>query len=96
VTKAGPGTIAEAAALGLPVLLAGHLPGQEAGNGAAVVRVGSGLEASSTRDLVARVDELSTHPELMRRLRTGARRSGRPRAAALAAGLIHQLLEANR
>ena len=29
LTKAGPGTIAEAAALGLPVLLTGFLPGQE-------------------------------------------------------------------
>jgi len=32
VTKAGPGTIAEAAALGLPVMLTSYLPGQEAGN----------------------------------------------------------------
>ncbi|KAH8061127.1 1,2-diacylglycerol 3-beta-galactosyltransferase [Aureococcus anophagefferens] len=32
LTKAGPGTIAEAAALGLPVLLTGYLPGQEFGN----------------------------------------------------------------
>jgi len=32
VTKAGPGTIAEAAALGLPVMLTSFLPGQEAGN----------------------------------------------------------------
>ena len=32
LTKAGPGTIAEAAALGLPVLLTGFLPGQERGN----------------------------------------------------------------
>ncbi|KAL7581231.1 hypothetical protein ACA910_006009 [Epithemia clementina (nom. ined.)] len=32
VSKAGPGTIAEAAALGLPILLTSFLPGQEAGN----------------------------------------------------------------
>lgn len=32
VTKAGPGTIAEAAAVGLPVMLTSYLPGQEAGN----------------------------------------------------------------
>jgi len=32
VTKAGPGTIAEAAALGLPMMLTSFLPGQEAGN----------------------------------------------------------------
>ena len=32
ITKAGPGTISEAASLGLPVLLTSFLPGQEAGN----------------------------------------------------------------
>ena len=32
ISKAGPGTIAEAAALGLPVLLTSYLPGQEEGN----------------------------------------------------------------
>mmetsp|Transcript_11915 Transcript_11915/g.17850 ORF Transcript_11915/g.17850 Transcript_11915/m.17850 type:complete len:536 (-) Transcript_11915:513-2120(-) len=32
LTKAGPGTIAEAAALGLPVILTNYLPGQERGN----------------------------------------------------------------
>merc|ERR1712038_142601 len=32
ITKAGPGTIAEAAALGLPTLLTSFLPGQEEGN----------------------------------------------------------------
>jgi 1,2-diacylglycerol 3-beta-galactosyltransferase len=32
ISKAGPGTIAEAAALGLPVMLTSYLPGQEEGN----------------------------------------------------------------
>eukprot|EP00553_Chaetoceros_curvisetus_P009676 CAMPEP_0204633914 /NCGR_PEP_ID=MMETSP0717-20131115/28170_1 /ASSEMBLY_ACC=CAM_ASM_000666 /TAXON_ID=230516 /ORGANISM="Chaetoceros curvisetus" /LENGTH=235 /DNA_ID=CAMNT_0051652203 /DNA_START=13 /DNA_END=720 /DNA_ORIENTATION=+ len=32
VSKAGPGTIAEAASLGLPVMITSFLPGQEAGN----------------------------------------------------------------
>ncbi len=32
ITKAGPGTIMEALACGLPVLLSGFLPGQEEGN----------------------------------------------------------------
>jgi 1,2-diacylglycerol 3-beta-galactosyltransferase len=32
VTKAGPGTIAEAACVGVPTLLFGHVPGQEEGN----------------------------------------------------------------
>ena len=32
VTKAGPGTIAEASICGLPCLMFSYLPGQEAGN----------------------------------------------------------------
>merc|ERR1712087_254062 len=32
ISKAGPGTISEAAALSLPVLLTSYLPGQEEGN----------------------------------------------------------------
>ncbi len=32
ITKAGPGTISEALIVGLPIVLSGHLPGQEEGN----------------------------------------------------------------
>lgn len=42
VTKAGPGTIAEAAAVGLPVMVTSHLPGQEAGNVDIVLNGGFG------------------------------------------------------
>ena len=43
VTKAGPGTIAEAAAVGLPVMLTSYLPGQEAGNVDVVLKNGFGM-----------------------------------------------------
>ncbi len=42
LTKAGPSTIAEALAVGLPMLLIGHLPGQEAHNPAFVEALGAG------------------------------------------------------
>ena len=42
VTKAGPGTIAEATCCGAPLLLTSHLPGQEAGNPEVVTRAGAG------------------------------------------------------
>jgi len=42
VTKAGPGTIAEAAAVGLPVMVTSFLPGQEAGNVDIVLKAGFG------------------------------------------------------
>jgi glycosyltransferase involved in cell wall biosynthesis len=42
VSKAGPGTIAEAAALSLPIMLTSYLPGQEEGNVDYVVEAGFG------------------------------------------------------
>lgn len=51
VTKAGPGTIAEAAALGLPVLLTSYLPGQEAGNVEFVLDRGFGVYVHNPADL---------------------------------------------
>ncbi len=42
VTKAGPGTIAEAMALGVPILLSGYIPGQETGNVPYVLKHGVG------------------------------------------------------
>ena len=38
VTKAGPGTIAEATCCGTPPLLTSHVPGQEKGNTEVVAR----------------------------------------------------------
>ncbi|NJL50920.1 MAG: glycosyltransferase [Blastochloris sp.] len=43
ITKAGPGTIAEATVCGLPMLLSGFIPGQEEGNVDFVVEHGAGL-----------------------------------------------------
>ena len=43
VTKAGPGAIAEALACGLPMVLSGFIPGQEAGNIDYVVSNGAGV-----------------------------------------------------
>lgn len=42
VTKAGPGTIAEATIAGLPIILSGFIPGQEEGNIPFVVEGGAG------------------------------------------------------
>lgn len=48
VSKAGPGTISEAAALSLPVLLTSYLPGQEEGNVDYVVDGGFGSYCQDT------------------------------------------------
>jgi len=43
ITKAGPGSIAEALALGMPIVLMGYIPGQETGNVPYVLRHGAGV-----------------------------------------------------
>lgn len=57
VTKAGPGTIAEALISGLPIVLSGFIPGQEEGNIPFVVDNGAGefnTDPSAIADIVAR------------------------------------------
>ena len=52
VTKAGPGTISEALACHLPIVLSGYVPGQEEGNIDYVVDSGVGMLALNPRVLV--------------------------------------------
>jgi 1,2-diacylglycerol 3-beta-galactosyltransferase len=51
--KAGPGTIAEAACCGAPLLLTSHLPGQERGNARLVAEAGAS-PATGSRCLSSR------------------------------------------
>ena len=58
VTKAGPGTIAEAMANGLPIILSSYLPGQEFGNLAYVVDGGFGYHISNPKLIAIKVSKL--------------------------------------
>ena len=55
VTKAGPGTIAEALACGLPMVLSSFVPGQETGNVAFVEENGVGIYCPEPAAIGARV-----------------------------------------
>lgn len=55
VTKAGPGTIAEALISGLPILLSGFIPGQEEGNVPYVVDHGVGAYCPDPAEIAAAV-----------------------------------------
>jgi 1,2-diacylglycerol 3-beta-galactosyltransferase len=82
VTKAGPGTICEALACNLPIILSGYVPGQEEGNVEFVLSNDVGVFADEPAILV---DELRLlikpgSPELQRRLRN-ARKLSRPYAS---------------
>jgi 1,2-diacylglycerol 3-beta-galactosyltransferase len=88
VTKAGPGTIVEASSCGVPMLLAGHLPGQETGNTEIVVRAGAGRPVRGRRQLRAQIEDLQSDPASLRRMRVAAVRLGRPAAAVDIADLV--------
>jgi len=66
VTKAGPGTLAEAACVGLPVAITGFVPGQEAGNIAWVTQTRTGVFAKEPQEVGRLVCDLLApdNPEL--------------------------------
>lgn len=95
VSKAGPGTIAEALCCGVPLLLTWYLPGQERGNVEWVVDVGAGRYVPGVRELVDTVAELAAPDSpALRSMRSVVRKVSRPRAtreiAELVARFAHQ------
>ncbi len=82
VTKAGPGTICEALACHLPLVLSGYVPGQEEGNVDYVVNNDVGvlaLDPSTLIDALRRLIKPGS-PELRRRVEN-AKRLSRPEAS---------------
>jgi 1,2-diacylglycerol 3-beta-galactosyltransferase len=98
VTKAGPGTIAEAACCGAALVLTSHLPGQEDGNVEFVVGGGAnaGRYAPTVERLVREIDELRRDPASLEAMRAAATRLSRPHAAADIAALLADLVGAGR
>jgi 1,2-diacylglycerol 3-beta-galactosyltransferase len=89
VTKAGPGTISEAMACGLPIILTGAVPGQEEGNITYVTENGLGVLAETPAQLVTALQRLlqPDAPELQQ-MRTNIARLSRPQASFDIARLI--------
>ena len=81
LSKAGPGTIAEASTIGLPVLLTSHLPGQEAGNVRYVVDGGFGAYATAPPRIAAILKEWLQQPEKRVAMRAAARAAATDRDA---------------
>ena len=83
VSKAGPGTISEAAALSLPVMLTSYLPGQEEGNVDYVVEGGFGAFCEDT-DPQAVGEEIAqwlTQDAKLKAMSIAAKAKGAPHAA---------------
>jgi 1,2-diacylglycerol 3-beta-galactosyltransferase len=82
VTKAGPGTIAEAFIAGLPMILYSRLPGQEEGNVAYVLDEGAGVWAPKPELVVNALRHwLGSDSRELRRAAVNARRLARPNAS---------------
>jgi 1,2-diacylglycerol 3-beta-galactosyltransferase len=95
VTKAGPGTITEAMACELPIVLTGAVPGQEEGNIDYVLDNRLGVLARSPDAVVAALREiLAPGSPLLRELRANVRGLSRPEASFDIARLILKHLPA--
>jgi len=82
VTKAGPGTICEALACELPIILSGYVPGQEEGNVDFVLNNDVGLLAHDSIELVDGLRKLvKPGSATMRRQVANAKRLSRPYAS---------------
>lgn len=83
ITKAGPGTLAEAACLGVPVIITDYIPGQETGNVAWTVEHGAGLFEQNPNRIAALVaDWLRPGNSSLAVMSARARAIARPDASA--------------
>ena len=88
VTKAGPGTIAEATCCGTPLLLTSHVPGQEKGNAEFVTGAGAGRRVTGVRSLIAEIGRLRQDRAAVEAMRSASARLGQPAASTEIAELI--------
>jgi len=91
VGKAGPGTIAEAACCGAPMLLTSFLPGQEEGNADFVASAGAGRYVPGLADLVTEIERLRRDPGALADMRQASAAISRPGAASDIAELLASL-----
>jgi len=81
VSKAGPGTIAEAAALGLPIMITSFLPGQEAGNVEIVIEGGFGKFHKYPNEMASTVADWMNDDTLLEKMSQNSALLGNPNAA---------------
>ena len=88
VTKAGPGTLVEAACAGAAIVITSQLPGQERGNGEMFVRSGAAIWARKPGDLVHEVARLHHDPAALAAMRAASYSLAKPAAARDIAALL--------
>ncbi|KAH6779284.1 monogalactosyldiacylglycerol synthase type C [Perilla frutescens var. hirtella] len=93
ITKAGPGTIAEALIRGLPIILNDYIPGQEKGNVPYVVENGAGVFTRSPKETARMVLEwFSTNKDMLSRMSENALKLAQPNAVFHIVRDIHDLI----
>lgn len=88
VTKAGPGTIAEALVAGLPVILYAKLPGQEDGNVTFVESAGVGVWAPDPLKVVRTLTRWICRADEREQVVENCRSAARPQSSRIIARLI--------
>lgn len=97
VTKAGPGTIAEALIRGLPILLSGYIPGQEEGNVPYVVDHGVGVYRTAPHEIAQQVAYwFGEGRDEMERMAVKARQLGNPQSTHQIVADLAELIEMDR
>ncbi|XP_055822779.1 monogalactosyldiacylglycerol synthase 2, chloroplastic-like isoform X1 [Solanum dulcamara] len=92
ITKAGPGTIAEALIRGLPIILNDYIPGQEKGNVPFVVDNGAGVFTRRPKETARIVAEwFSTKSDELKRKSENALKLAQPNAVFDIVKDIHEL-----
>ena len=96
VTKAGPGTIAEACCSGLPILLFDFLPGQEEGNVKFVVEGEMGVFVDRARDAATVCKSWLADPAKLAGFREKSLAAARPQSSLQIATKLGALIEQAR
>ena len=91
VTRAGPGTLAEAMCAGAALIITSHLPGQEEGNTELAVAERSGTARFHPWDVVREVQRLHSNPLALSAMCQASARASRPQAALEIAALVAAL-----
>lgn len=94
ITKAGPGTIAEACALGLPIVLSGYIPGQESGNVPYVLKHGVGVYVTEPWQIAEVISGwFGPQEAILEQFAANARKLGHPQATFQIVEEIARLLD---
>lgn len=92
ITKAGPGTIAEALNAHLPIILYAKLPGQEDGNVTYVRETGTGVWAPTPQRVISTLKTWIEQPQMREKVVKACQKAARPDSSRMIARLIGEKL----